>query len=283
MYRLYAIIVRVAHFQSYRKHVGSSTSPYPKSSDVTVVVPTLHPTSDFKTCLQSWLLNDPHEIIVATDRDSMRKTLEIVADSKTDKVRVIEVGTFKKREKLVAGISQAKTAVITLNDDDTVWGPNFLSHMLCCFGDPSICAVRPPIYVRPINDSFTFWESLGSARNTSIVFNATVSAQQLGFSTMIQCTTCYRAPILQDQEFLDALVNEKWLSNYPLQSGDESFISRWLQRKGRRVAYQNCPETELWTTAKPDASYLRQLIRWTRADLRHGLRTAMRDRSLKPL
>lgn len=119
----------------------------------------------------------------------------------------------------------------------------------------------------------TPWEvaSLRSLDNQNKI-QAVRFAADGGCFCLIGRTLLMRAEIAKDPRFLHAIANEYWRGKR-LNTGDDVFVTRWLQTEGWDLSIQNCPEGELTTHVMRDAKFLRQLVRWQRNSIQSFLRT----------
>ena len=74
---------------------------------------------------------------------------QIVEHLNLEKVKVSKNTTPQERNRFSAGVAQIRTPISALDDKDTQWGPDILLHKLCCFPDPEVEAVWPPVLVHP--------------------------------------------------------------------------------------------------------------------------------------
>ena len=65
---------------------------------------------------------------------------------------------------------------------------------------------------------------------------------------------------------------QQWRGKYLLDSGDDTFITRWLYSKGWAVKIQIDPNAEISTVVADSPKYLQQLMRWARNSRRSYLR-----------
>ena len=94
-------------------------------------------------------------------------------------------------------------------------------------------------------------------------------------------TAAYRAEIVSDPAFLAGFTNETWRGKWPLNSGDDQFMSRWVLDKGWAMRLQSAPEAELETTVLPKfwEGYAKQWIRWQRNGQRTYLKRVFGSKS----
>ncbi|GKT54046.1 polysaccharide synthase [Colletotrichum tofieldiae] len=81
-----------------------------------------------------------------------------------------------------------------------------------------------------------------------------------------------RAEIAMDPRFIHAITTDTWCGKL-LNTGDDVFLTRWLQNEGWDIAVQNAPEAEIKTIVFDDCNFLRQLIRWQRSAIQSFLTT----------
>ena len=128
-------IVRVTLSKFYRPvPIGYLTT-------ASVVVPSYREDPDtLSRCLQSWLAEDPDEVIVVPDLEDHEviARLRQVADPR---LRVIPFAHEGKRSALGVGMRAARSEVIVLSDSDTQWEPGLLEAVLAPFADPKVGGV----------------------------------------------------------------------------------------------------------------------------------------------
>ena len=76
-----------------------------------------------------------------------------------------------------------------------------------------------------------------------------------------------RAEILKDPSFQLSFTTESWMG-LTLNSGDDSFITRWLMAHGWHFSVQSAPEAKVMTAVMEDSKFLKQLVRWKRNGFR---------------
>lgn len=106
-------------------------------------------------------------------------------------------------------------------------------------------------------------------RNLSISASSYVDG---GVTCLSGRTAGYGAEILKDAAFISSFTKDFWRGKYLLDSGDDTFITRWLYAKGWEIRIQSEPEAEIETVVADSAKLLRQLLRWTRNTRRSFLR-----------
>lgn len=62
---------------------------------------------------------------------------------------------------------------------------------------------------------------------------------------------------------MEAITNDRW-NGQLMNTGDDVFLTRWLQTEGWDIAVQNAPQAEITTLVMRDSGFLYQMIRWQR-------------------
>src|SRR3954463_8360715 len=114
-----------------------------------VVVPSFREDPDvLERCLNSWLAQDPTEVIVVLDVEDTVAFARLTARC-DDRLTVISFAHEGKRSALGVGIREARGEVLILCDSDTMWLPGLLSSVQMPFADPAVGAVstRQNVYL----------------------------------------------------------------------------------------------------------------------------------------
>eukprot|EP00521_Asterionellopsis_glacialis_P010059 CAMPEP_0195289596 /NCGR_PEP_ID=MMETSP0707-20130614/5807_1 /TAXON_ID=33640 /ORGANISM="Asterionellopsis glacialis, Strain CCMP134" /LENGTH=634 /DNA_ID=CAMNT_0040349619 /DNA_START=534 /DNA_END=2435 /DNA_ORIENTATION=- len=257
---------------------GSSANIY-KASDVTIVVPTIDNGEEFIQAAKIWMKNKPFEIIIVTS-DEMKDDLKKMTDRiDASLFRVLSVKVPNKRAQMVEGAKNVTTSMIAFSDDDAIWTENFLEWMLAPFDDDRMGGTGSRQEMMPVNRHPTFWEVIADFRLTMRMIEASSSTfLDGGIACLSGRTAVYRTEIVQDPNFQEAFINEKWLGKYRLHSGDDKFLTRWIVKHGWKMRFQNHKECNLWTTFKDNRLFVKQVLRWTRNTWRSDFRSIFVDR-----
>ena len=226
-----------------------------KSSDVTIIVPTIDNGEEFLQAAEYWKKNSPREIIVVTStkmEEEMRRTCQSLQTTSDDPAfRVLSVPKPNKRVQMVAGVNAATTDIVALSDDDAIWTERFLDWLLAPFDDEKMGGVGSKQVMMPADkdQGVTFWEVIADFRLTMRMIETSASTfVDGGMSCISGRTALYRREILADPVFQEAFVNETWQGKYALHSGDDKFITRWLVKNEWNMQMQNHKEACLQTT-----------------------------------
>ena len=278
-YRYLWFVIKFAAYLVYSPVEPKENPTYVASEDVTIIVPTIDAGEEFKEAAYSWLVSNPKEILIITE-DKMRKPLQDLADQVDPaRIRVLTVPKANKRLQMSHGIKNTTTDIIVFADDDAIWPPTMLQYILACFEDQKVGGVGTSQTVKAVGHKQTVWEVLAGFRLT--IRNIEIAASTHidgGVPCLSGRTAAYRTVILKDPDFIHGFVNDFWLGKYPLNSGDDKFLTRWMVSHGWNTYIQVCKEAELLSTMKPNWRFLKQVLRWTRNTWRSDFRSLFTER-----
>ncbi|KAG0050610.1 hypothetical protein BGZ83_004614 [Gryganskiella cystojenkinii] len=280
-YRYLWFIIKLLAYFFYRPMMPKENPTYRPEYDVTIIVPTIDAGEEFKEAAHSWLVNNPKEIIIITET-KMRDALQELADSvDPTRIRVLTVPKANKRLQMVEGIRNTTSEIIVFADDDAIWQPTTLDYILACFEDPNMGGVGTSQTVKSVGRYQTVWEVLAGFRLT--IRNIEIAASTHidgGVCCLSGRTAAYRTCILQDPAFQYEFTHDFWLGKYPLNSGDDKFLTRWMVYHGWNTYVQICKEAELLSTFKNNWRFVKQVLRWTRNTWRSDFRSLFMERRI---
>jgi hypothetical protein len=243
------------------------------NNDVTVVIPTICEDDQFdffKRTLESVNRIEPYAIIIVTP-EAQAKSIRRLAASVDRRIEVVASPRKSKRYQLWFGLIRVRTAITVCADDDIEWrwGDAALLHLLAPFANPHIGAVGTCQRVER-----TRWRNLPelfgalyiTRRNHETVATNFIDG---GLSCLSGRTFAIRTTILQNSEFSEEYLGEKW-RGHCLNPDDDNFVTRWVWRRGYKIQIQSAEEVVVHTTlANTFSKYLSQCIRWERSRWRH--------------
>ncbi|KXH45840.1 glycosyltransferase family 2 [Colletotrichum salicis] len=255
------------------KPIPLPRKPSFKSTDVSIIVPTINTPDTFTDCLRLWLANKPKEIIIVTIERDLQRVHDLVKPviiEGEDRISVMTADYASKRDQMVVGMKEAKGKILALVDDDAFWSTlETLPYLLAPFEDPKVGGVTGKQSARISADRrvpavITPWEvaSLRSLDNQNNV-QAVRSAADGGCWCMVGRTMMVRTDIAQDPRFMEAITNDRW-NGQLMNTGDDVFLTRWLMSENWDIAVQNAPQAEITTLVMRDSDLLYQMIRWQR-------------------
>ncbi|KAF9938031.1 hypothetical protein BGZ65_000559 [Modicella reniformis] len=278
-YRYLWFFIKLLAWFFYRPMMPKANPTYRPEYDVTIIVPTIDAGEEFKEAAHSWLVNNPKEIIIITET-KMKDALQELANSvDPTRIRVLTVPKANKRLQMVEGIRNTTSEIIVFADDDAIWQPACLEYILACFEDPNMGGVGTSQTVKSVGRFQTVWEVLAGFRLT--IRNIEIAASTHidgGVCCLSGRTAAYRTCILQDPQFQYEFTHDFWLGKYPLNSGDDKFLTRWMVYYGWNTYVQICKEAELLSTFKNNWRFVKQVLRWTRNTWRSDFRSLFTER-----
>ncbi|KAF9912004.1 hypothetical protein EC991_001451 [Linnemannia zychae] len=280
-YRYLWFLIKLLAYFFYRPMLPKTNPTYRPEYDVTIIVPTIDAGEEFKEAAHSWLVNNPKEIIIITET-KMKDALQELANSvDPGRIRVLTVPKANKRLQMVEGIRNTTSEIIVFADDDAIWAPTCLEYILACFEDPNMGGVGTSQTVKSVGRYQTVWEVLAGFRLT--IRNIEIAASTHidgGICCLSGRTAAYRTCILQDPQFQYEFTHDFWLGKYPLNSGDDKFLTRWMVYHGWNTYVQICKEAELLSTFKNNWRFVKQVLRWTRNTWRSDFRSLFTERRI---
>ncbi|KAF7350635.1 Glycosyltransferase family 2 [Mycena sanguinolenta] len=234
------------------------------SSDISIIVTTINTPDSFTSALRTWVAAKPKEIIIVTiQRDEARvRALLAPAPGEANDVEIIVrlAPRANKRVQMDVGIEAARGSVVAFVDDCVFWQQPaaILPSLLAPFEDYAVGGVvgRQSAHIAP------------ERRDPSVVTAAERVSPLTGAAGASRAgRALIRTAILKDADFRWALTNDMWMGN-ALNTGDDSFITRWMIKRGHKMSIQDAPEAEISKVVMRDTKvYAKQTIRWQRTSL----------------
>ena len=254
---------------------------YDKPRNVSVIVPTIDPDDSFPEAFTTWYSNAPREIIIVTTdiylekiRGFVNGALQAMPLTTDTSVDIYSVPRSSKRKQMAYGIERAVSDFLVLCDDDTFWPANLVPNLLTCFEKAEIGGVGSLQCARLSHDrAVTVWEILAAQRLCQRNLSITSSNGLDGSVTCLSGrTAAYRASILRNKSFVRHFTNDLWRGKYLLDSGDDTFITRWLFSHGWGIQIQTSPMAQVDTIVLSSADFVKQHLRRARNSRRSYLR-----------
>ncbi|KAK3345904.1 hypothetical protein B0T25DRAFT_520442 [Lasiosphaeria hispida] len=223
------------------KPMPTAAKPTFNTRSVSVISPVLSPEPSLLHCLESYLVNDPLEILLIT-RVSHEANLKAALGGAwfdTTKVRIIIADDSMPgmRGQIATGFLQARGAITAKVDSHVLWGPSYLANLLPCFEDPTVGTATGAFSTRIApyrqnRDSITPAE----VSSTRAVFGSLRTAKVDAFAAYcwrwIVCGASYlvRTAPVQRPAFTQAFLYDVWYGPFGrhtrLDTGDDTFLSR---------------------------------------------------------
>lgn len=228
-----------------------------------VVVPSYHEDPDIlERCLDSWLEQNPTEIVIVLDVADTEALARLTARGD----RRIHVMMFKhhgKRSALGVGIRAATSELIVLTDSDTFWTPGLLDAVQMPFVDPKVGGVgtRQNVYER----TSSLWRRVADwIIDLRYLDYVPATARKGGVVCLSGRTAAYRRsavlPVLHNLE------HEFFLGRRCV-AGDDGRLTWLVLAQGYRTEHQDSARALSMFPATFRA-FCKQRVRWSRNSYR---------------
>jgi hyaluronan synthase len=241
------------------------------TATTSVVVPSFREDPDIlEQCLDSWLKQDPTEVIVVPDLEDVEVIRRLRSRAESDpRLQVVPFAHQGKRSALGVGIRRATGEVLLLADSDTRWEPGLLAAVQAPFKDPKVGGVgtRQNVYL----PKTSAWRRVADWL-IDVRYLDYVPAQSRGGA--VAClsgrTVAYRRRVVMP--VLEHLEDEFFLGRRCV-SGDDGRLTWLVLASGYKTVYQSSARA---LSMFPDTgrAFLKQRVRWSRNSYRCYL-TAM--------
>jgi N-acetylglucosaminyltransferase len=232
-------------------------------TSVSVVVPAYREDPDILLeCLESWLSQDPDEVIIVPDVEDheVLRRLRAVADPR---VRVLAFEHRGKRSALGVGIRAARCEIVVLADSDTRWQPGLLAAVQMPFIDPNVGGVgtQQNVYMRQSSVWRRVADWLVNLRYYDYV-------PAMGRAGAVAClsgrTAAYRREAILP--VLSNLENEFFLGRRCV-AGDDGRLTWLVLASGYKTVHQSSARAlSMFPTGL--SAFVKQRVRWSRNSYR---------------
>ncbi|WP_245703341.1 glycosyltransferase family 2 protein [Streptomyces lushanensis] len=230
---------------------------------VSVVVPAYREDPDIlMDCLETWLNQDPAEIIIVPDVEDT-EVLRRLAQVEDPRVRVLAFEHRGKRSALGVGIRAAKSELVVLVDSDTRWQPGLLAAVQMPFVDPEVGGVgtQQNVYLRGTSVWRRVADWLVNLRYYDYV-------PAMGRAGAVAClsgrTAAYRRAAIEP--VLENLENEFFLGRRCV-AGDDGRLTWLVIASGYKTVHQSSARA-LSMFPSSLSAFVKQRVRWSRNSYR---------------
>jgi N-acetylglucosaminyltransferase len=228
-----------------------------------VVVPVFREDPDVLfRCLDSWLAEEPDELVLVVDVDD-RGLLAGLRRIEDPRLRVIEFQHTGKRSALAEGIRRARNAIVVLSDSDTSWQPGLLAAVQMPFVDPTVGGVgtRQSVYVP---DSSIWRRTAGWMLNVRYLDFVPAMGSAGAVACLSGRTAAYRRELILPM--LAQLEHEVFLGRECI-AGDDGRLTWLVLSRGYRTVHQDSARADSMFPGTFRA-FVRQRLRWSRNSYR---------------
>jgi cellulose synthase/poly-beta-1,6-N-acetylglucosamine synthase-like glycosyltransferase len=254
-----------------RKLLSAITKPVDNDFRATtsVVVPSYHEDPDvIDRCLDTWLAQDPDEVIIVLDVEDHEAYRRLVARD-DERVHVMVFKHRGKRSALGVGIRAATSDLLVLTDSDTQWEAGLLDAVQMPFVDERVGAVstRQNVY-RPES---SIWRRIADwIIDLRYVDYVPATSRGGGVVCVSGRTAAYRRsavmPVLKDLEY------EYFLGRQCV-AGDDGRLTWLMLSTGYRTVHQDSARA-LSMFPSTFSAFVKQRVRWSRNSYRCYLTAA---------
>ncbi|MGW2046672.1 glycosyltransferase family 2 protein [Streptomyces sp. NPDC001858] len=230
---------------------------------VSVVVPAYREDADILVdCLDTWLAQDPTEVIIVPDVED-KEVLRRLAQVQDPRVRVLAFEHRGKRSALGVGIRAATSELVVLVDSDTRWEPGLLAAVQMPFVDPAVGGVgtQQNVYQRRTSVWRRVADWLVNLRYYDYV-------PAMGRAGAVAClsgrTAAYRRAAIEP--VLENLENEFFLGRRCV-AGDDGRLTWLVLASGYKTVHQSSARAMSMFPSSFRA-FVKQRVRWSRNSYR---------------
>jgi cellulose synthase/poly-beta-1,6-N-acetylglucosamine synthase-like glycosyltransferase len=230
-----------------------------------VVVPSFREDPEILSrCLDSWLAEDPTEVIVVPDlRDTQVIDMLQARAVAEPRLVVLPFAHTGKRSALGHGIRHATSEILVLSDSDTMWLPGLLAEVLAPFRYPDVGGVgtRQNAYLPGTSVWRRVADWLIDVRYLDYV---RAQARAGAVACLSGRTVAYRRAVVMP--VLEHLEDEFFLGRRCV-SGDDGRLTWLVLASGYKTMYQSGARA---VSMFPDTigAFLKQRLRWSRNSYR---------------
>jgi N-acetylglucosaminyltransferase len=233
------------------------------STTTSVVVPSFHEDPDIlMRCLDTWLVQDPTEIIIVLDVRDTEAYARITARNEPT-VRPILFRHAGKRSALSRGIREATGEVLVLVDSDTSWEPGLLAAVQMPFTDPLVGGVgtQQNVYQR----ASSVWRRIADWMINLRYYNYVPA---MGAAGAVAClsgrTAAYRRSVVLP--LLPNLEDEFFLGRRCI-AGDDGRLTWLVLAAGFKTVHQSSARA-MSMFPNTFSAFVKQRVRWSRNSYR---------------
>jgi N-acetylglucosaminyltransferase len=232
-------------------------------TSVSVVVPSYREDPEIlMKCLQTWLRQEPDEVIVVVDVEDIECGAQL-ATVNNDRLKVIRYRHEGKRSALGVGIRAAVGEIVVLADSDTMWTRGLLAAIQMPFIDPLVGAVgtQQNVYQR----TTSIWRRVADWMVNLRYYDYVPAMGRKGAVICVSGrTAAYRRSVIVPM--LPNLEHEFFLGRRCV-AGDDGRLTWLVLASGYKTVHQSSAKA---LSVFPDTfrGFCKQRVRWSRNSAR---------------
>ena len=251
--------------------------PYTRA-DVTAIIPVYQPPPSFIQTIDSLAKNGVPKILVVADITCVEKVTELVKDY--PQVEIIPESKPGKRSAMATGLKEVRTRLTFFVDDDIQWCDTALDYLIHPFNHSSKIKGVGCEHTARKQHAFDIEMILCDMRlSVRMLELFSTSVIDKGASCISGRTACYVTNFIQEEEFYEQFLNEKFFGMQVV-SGDDKFLTRYVMRKGGKIWHQGGKKCVLSTTFERGPRFMKQLLRWSRNTWRSDITCLFIERAV---
>ncbi|WP_225993248.1 glycosyltransferase family 2 protein [Actinomadura rudentiformis] len=230
---------------------------------VSVVVPSYREDPDIQLkCLESWLAQNPTEIIMVVDVGDLEVQRRL-AEVSDPRLEVLVYEHSGKRSALGVGIRAARSELIVFADSDTWWQPGLLDAVQMPFEDPQVGGVgtQQNVYQR----TTSIWRRIADwLVNLRYYDYVPAMGSKGGVACLSGRTSAYRRSVILP--VVENLENEFFMGRRCI-AGDDGRLTWLTLSQGYKTVHQSSARA---VSMFPDSfsAFVKQRVRWSRNSYR---------------
>jgi hyaluronan synthase len=233
------------------------------STTTSIVVPSFREDVEIlRRCLDTWLMQNPTELIVVPDDEDV-ECIRMLHELQDPRLRVLPFRHEGKRSALGVGIRAAVGEVLVLTDSDTAWEPGLLAAVQMPFENPTVGAVATQQKVYKRHSSI--WRMIADWIIDLRYYDYVPAMARVGGVICVSGrTAAYRRsavlPVLENLE------HEFFLGRRCV-AGDDGRLTWLVLASGYKTVFQS---TALAMSMFPSTfrGFVKQRVRWSRNSYR---------------
>jgi cellulose synthase/poly-beta-1,6-N-acetylglucosamine synthase-like glycosyltransferase len=251
--------------------------PY-TNADVTAIIPVYQPPPSFMKTIESLVKNGVPKILVVADITCVDNVREMVKDY--PQVVIIPESKPGKRSAMATGLKEVRSRLTFFVDDDIQWCDTALEYLIHPFNhSDKIKGVGCEHKARK-KHAFDIEMILCDMRlSVRMLELFSTSVIDQGASCISGRTACYVTSFIQEEQFYDQFLNEKFFGMQVV-SGDDKFLTRYVMKKGGKIWHQGGNKCDLSTTFERGSRFMKQLLRWSRNTWRSDITCLFVERAI---